>query len=55
MQHSAESIFIVEYLREYKSLFEAALAQESVVPGGNVWRKTRGQKSRETVPLTQEN
>jgi hypothetical protein len=33
MQHSAESIFIVEYLREYKSLFEAALAQKSVVPG----------------------
>jgi hypothetical protein len=33
MQHSAESIFAVEYLREYESIFETTLAYESVDPG----------------------
>jgi hypothetical protein len=33
MQHSAESIFVVEYLRKHESIFETALAHESVDPG----------------------
>jgi hypothetical protein len=33
MHHCAESIFKVDYLREYESIFEAALAHESVDPG----------------------
>jgi hypothetical protein len=33
MRHSAESIFIIEYLREYEFIFETALAQESGGPG----------------------
>jgi hypothetical protein len=28
MQHFAESIFVVDYLREYESIFVTALAQE---------------------------
>jgi hypothetical protein len=32
MQHSAESIFVIEYLREYESIFETTLAYESVDP-----------------------
>jgi hypothetical protein len=31
MQHSPESIFVAEYLREYESIFEIALAHESGV------------------------
>jgi hypothetical protein len=30
MHHCAESIFKVDYLREYESIFETALAHESV-------------------------
>jgi hypothetical protein len=33
MQHSAKSIFVVEYFREYESIFETALSHESVEPG----------------------
>jgi hypothetical protein len=33
MRHSAESIFIIEYLREYEFIFETALAHESGGPG----------------------
>jgi hypothetical protein len=33
MHHCAESIFKVDYLREYESIFETALAHESVDPG----------------------
>jgi hypothetical protein len=33
MHHCAESIFKVEYLREYESIFETASAHESVDPG----------------------
>jgi hypothetical protein len=32
MQHSEKSIFVVEYLSEYESIFETALAYESVDP-----------------------
>jgi hypothetical protein len=32
MQHSAESIFIIEYLCEYEFIFEMALAHESGGP-----------------------
>jgi hypothetical protein len=39
MQHSVESIFVVEYLREYESVFETAFAHESVDQWvGIVWR-----------------
>jgi hypothetical protein len=33
MMHSAESFFVVEYLRENESIFETVLAHESVNPG----------------------
>jgi hypothetical protein len=33
MHHCAESIFKVDYRREYESIFETALAHESVDPG----------------------
>jgi hypothetical protein len=33
MHHCAESIFKVDYLREYESIFETALAHESVESG----------------------
>jgi hypothetical protein len=33
MHHWAESIFKVDYLREYESIFETALAHESADPG----------------------
>jgi hypothetical protein len=33
MHHCAESIFTVDFLREYESIFETALAHESVGPG----------------------
>jgi hypothetical protein len=33
MHHCGESIFKVDYLREYESIFETALAHESVDPG----------------------
>jgi hypothetical protein len=51
MHPCAESIFKVDYLREYESIFETALAHESVDPGVLFDEKTRGRKSRETVPL----
>jgi hypothetical protein len=37
-EKSTESIFVVDYLREYKSIFETALANESVDPGENLLR-----------------
>jgi hypothetical protein len=37
-QHSVESIFVVEYLSEYKSISKTASAHESVDPEGIVWR-----------------
>jgi hypothetical protein len=33
VMHSAESIFIIEYLREYEFIFETALAHELGGPG----------------------
>jgi hypothetical protein len=33
VMHSAESIFVVEYLCEYESVFETSLVHESVDPG----------------------
>jgi hypothetical protein len=38
MQQTAESIFVVEYLREYESIFETALAH-GPVDRGIVWQK----------------
>jgi hypothetical protein len=49
--HSAESIFVVEYLRQYESLFETALAYESRGTGILSDEKIRSQISRETVLL----
>jgi hypothetical protein len=40
MQYSVESIFVVEYLREYDSIFETAFAHESVDPGVLYDKKT---------------
>jgi hypothetical protein len=52
MQHSAESICVVEYLRKYESIFETMhVAHKSVDPGILFDEKTRGRKSREIVPL----
>jgi hypothetical protein len=51
MQHCAESIFIIEYLREYEFIFETALDHESGGPGVLIDEKTEGRKSRDTVPL----
>jgi hypothetical protein len=44
MQHSAESIFIIEYLREYKFIFKTALAHESGGPGVLIDEKNWGSK-----------
>jgi hypothetical protein len=33
MRHCAESIFKVDYLREYESILETAFAHESMDPG----------------------
>jgi hypothetical protein len=52
MHHCAESILKADYLREYESIFETALAHESVDPGVLFDEKNRGRKSRETVPLS---
>jgi hypothetical protein len=52
MHHCAESIFKVDYLRKYESIFETALAHESVHPGVLFDEKIRGKKSRATVPLS---
>jgi hypothetical protein len=41
MQHSAESIFIIEYLRKYEFIFETALAHESGGPGVLIDKKLR--------------
>jgi hypothetical protein len=46
------AILVDEYLCEYESKFETAVVHESVDPGVIFDEKTRGQKSRETVPLT---
>jgi hypothetical protein len=51
MHHCAESIFKVDYLREYESIFETALAHESLDPGVLFDEKTRDRKSRATVTL----
>jgi hypothetical protein len=52
MRHGAESIFVVENLRESESIFETALASES----GDLEalfdeQKSKGRKSRDTVPI----
>jgi hypothetical protein len=39
------------YLREYEFIFEMALAHESGGPGVLIDDKTKGRKSRATVPL----
>jgi hypothetical protein len=51
MHHCAESILKVDYLHEYESIFETALAHESMDPGVLFDEKNRGRKSRETVSL----
>jgi hypothetical protein len=42
MKHCAESIFVVEYLREYESIFETSLAHKSVDPEVLFDEKIRG-------------
>jgi hypothetical protein len=51
MRHSAESNFIIEYLRKYEFLFKTALVHESGDLGVVFAEKTKGRKSRDTVPL----
>jgi hypothetical protein len=53
MWHSGESIFVVEYLSEFKSICKTVLAHESGDAGVQLNKKTEGQKSRETVLLTE--
>jgi hypothetical protein len=38
MQHSTESLLVIEYLREYESIFETAYLHKS----GEIERKGRG-------------
>jgi hypothetical protein len=45
------AIFVVEYLREYKSIFETALAHESLDSGVLFDETISGRKSRKTAPL----
>jgi hypothetical protein len=53
MQHSAESIFAVEYLCKFESIFEISSDNESVDSGISFdGEKGRGRQSRETVPLS---
>jgi hypothetical protein len=48
-----ESIFVVEYFREYESTYiQTDFVHESVDPGVLLDEKTRGRKSREVVPLS---
>jgi hypothetical protein len=51
MRHSAESIFVVEYLRKYESTFEKAPAWELGDPGILFAETTENRKSRDTVLL----
>jgi hypothetical protein len=52
MRHSMESIFVVDYLREFASMCKTVLAHESGDPCAQYNEKSKGWKSRETVPLT---
>jgi hypothetical protein len=51
MPHSAESILIIEYLREYEFIFETALAHESSSPGVLIDEKIRGSKISRDCPF----
>jgi hypothetical protein len=42
----------VDFLGEFESIFETALAHESGPWGDSLMKKTRGRKSRDAVPLT---
>jgi hypothetical protein len=53
MRHSAESIFVVENLREFESICKTVLANESGDPGVQFYEKNRGSKISYTVPLNQ--
>jgi hypothetical protein len=44
MRHSGESIFIIEYLREYEFKFETALTHKSGIPGVLIDLKTLSSK-----------
>jgi hypothetical protein len=44
MRHSAESIFIVEYLRKFECICKTVLAHESGDPGVQINEKNRGSK-----------
>jgi hypothetical protein len=51
MRHSAESIFVIEYLCKYDFIFEMTLAPESETQGYWMMKKSKGKKSRDIVPL----
>jgi hypothetical protein len=44
MRHRAESIFIIEYPREYEFIIKTPLAHESEGPGVLIDEKNRGSK-----------
>jgi hypothetical protein len=50
MMHSAESIFVFEYLCEYESIFETALAHESVDSGVLLFGRTYKTSPHKTSP-----
>jgi hypothetical protein len=52
VMHSAESIFIIEYLREYEVIYKKALTRVSGPKWSCLMKKTRGRKSRDRVPLS---
>jgi hypothetical protein len=53
MRHySAESLFVVAYLRENESIFKTASACETGDPGVLIAKKTEGRKSSDTAPLS---
>jgi hypothetical protein len=55
LRHIAESLFIIEYPREYEPIFKTASTCEPEDPLGTLYfmsKKTEGRKSRNTVQLT---
>jgi hypothetical protein len=53
LQQKSKSIFVIEYLHEYESIIEMALAQDSWDPEvAFAEKKTDGQKNRDRIPLS---
>jgi hypothetical protein len=52
MRHSEKLNLKIEYLRKYEFIFETPLAHDSGDPGYYLPKKTEGQKSCDTVPIS---